>query len=493
MALEPTQRLPDYARDNETAEKRIAKIRWPARPRCPYCDSDKAQYPTAHKTMTHRCRSKGCHKSFSVKTGTVMQWSKVTYQQWAIAILFLTDPKGVSSMKLHYELKLTQKTAWHLAHRLREAWALESNSMTSSRTRGGWVPKKKTPIIELARQDYQPTKAEREEKVALRHADGSAPGRAEVMRALTRPVEITYLEKPGTMDYLYSNHQSLRQLSAADSMPFMTPSDARPSANTAVQEDQNMRVIAIDPAPGRPSTIFDGEEHEGELFPARTGDELRLYLDEPHNRTRETLLCWDAPLTGPADPAAAGIHRRDFTQRPIESFFRQAAWGFPTPKGISVRSYSGCPHWTMTRSLLGLPRTGPYDHEFQQLPFHLLPAPQADADHRPSVVEIHPAVAVWLWCRNNHNGAWNYKQNAGVRNALWNIVLGTTRFVWDNRCPDTHDEFDAAVGYILGSIYLHDRGGPNPRVEILGCRSTGSFLLPADSELKESWHRFLDD
>ena len=68
--------------------------------------------------------------------------------------------------------------------------------MTSSRTKDGRVLKKKTPIIELARQDYQPTKAEREEKVALRRADGSAPGQAEVMRALTRPVEITYLEKP---------------------------------------------------------------------------------------------------------------------------------------------------------------------------------------------------------------------------------------------------------------------------------------------------------
>ena len=94
MTLEPTQRLPDHARNNETPEKRFAKIRWPTRPRCPCCDSDKVQYPTAHKTMTHRCRSKGCRKSFSAKTGTVMQWSKVTYQQWAIAILFPDRPEG---------------------------------------------------------------------------------------------------------------------------------------------------------------------------------------------------------------------------------------------------------------------------------------------------------------------------------------------------------------------------------------------------------------
>ena len=138
VAPELTQ-LPDYVRDNEMAEKWIAETRWPYGPRCPYCDSDKVQYPTAHKTMTHRCQSKGCRKSFSTKTGTVMQGSKVTYQEWAIAVLFVTNLKGVSSMELHRYLKLTQKTAWHLAHRLREAWAHKPPSRTLSWSRHGWV------------------------------------------------------------------------------------------------------------------------------------------------------------------------------------------------------------------------------------------------------------------------------------------------------------------------------------------------------------------
>ena len=79
-------------------------------------------FPTGHKTMPYRCQSKGCRKKFSVKTGTVMESSKVSYQEWAIAVyLFVTNLKGVSSMKLHRELERTQKTAWHLAHRLRQA------------------------------------------------------------------------------------------------------------------------------------------------------------------------------------------------------------------------------------------------------------------------------------------------------------------------------------------------------------------------------------
>lgn len=109
--------------DNETAEKWIAGVRWSGKPRCPECGSEKVQHPTAHKTMPYRCQVKGCRKRFSVKTGTVMESSKVTYREWAIAAyLFVTNLKGVSSMKLHRDIERTQKTAWHLAHRLRESW-----------------------------------------------------------------------------------------------------------------------------------------------------------------------------------------------------------------------------------------------------------------------------------------------------------------------------------------------------------------------------------
>ena len=51
-----------------------------------------------------------------------MQSSKIGYQSWAIAIyLFTTGIKGVSSMKLHRDLGITQKTAWFMAHRIRQA------------------------------------------------------------------------------------------------------------------------------------------------------------------------------------------------------------------------------------------------------------------------------------------------------------------------------------------------------------------------------------
>ena len=119
-------KLTEMFPDNETAERWIAEVCWPDGPRCPVCESNKVQHPTAHKTMPYRCQVKGCRKRFSVKTGTVMEASKIGYREWAIAVyLFVTNLKGVSSMKLHRDLERTQKTAWHLAHRLRESWAQE--------------------------------------------------------------------------------------------------------------------------------------------------------------------------------------------------------------------------------------------------------------------------------------------------------------------------------------------------------------------------------
>ena len=65
-----------------------------------------------------------CRSYFSVRTGTAIARSKVSMRKWAIAIyLELTSLKSISSMKLHRDLGVTQKTAWFMLHRIREAWA----------------------------------------------------------------------------------------------------------------------------------------------------------------------------------------------------------------------------------------------------------------------------------------------------------------------------------------------------------------------------------
>ena len=110
----------------EAAARRwFERERWPDGPFCPHCGSFNVQSGIAHKTMTHRCRDCPKKPMFSLKTGTVMHSSKLGYRVWAIAIYSVaTNLKGISSMRLHRHLGISQKAAWHLLHRIREGFAL---------------------------------------------------------------------------------------------------------------------------------------------------------------------------------------------------------------------------------------------------------------------------------------------------------------------------------------------------------------------------------
>ena len=107
--------------DDRTAEKWFELDRWEGTVTCPKCGSTNIHERKNRKPTPYQCRS--CRKSFSVKTDSLMHSSPLSYQVWAIAIyLMCTNIKGVSSMKLHRDLGITQKSAWHLAHRIRETW-----------------------------------------------------------------------------------------------------------------------------------------------------------------------------------------------------------------------------------------------------------------------------------------------------------------------------------------------------------------------------------
>ena len=112
--------------DNETAQKWFEGLRWPdGEVFCPHCGSDNVM-TAQHKTMPYLCRERQCKKRFSVRTKTIMDSSNIPYQKWALAMfLMTTNLKGVSSMKLHRDLGITQKSAWYLGHRLRYALARE--------------------------------------------------------------------------------------------------------------------------------------------------------------------------------------------------------------------------------------------------------------------------------------------------------------------------------------------------------------------------------
>ena len=118
--------------DDAAAEKWFEEVRWPDGVHCPHCGYTNIQVNSQHASQPYRCRKStkgGCGKRFSVKTETVMQKSNLGLQTWAVATYLLTtNLKSVSSMKLHRDLKVTQKTAWSLAHKIRKS--LEQNNQT---------------------------------------------------------------------------------------------------------------------------------------------------------------------------------------------------------------------------------------------------------------------------------------------------------------------------------------------------------------------------
>ena len=110
--------------DDGKAEEWFVSLRWPDGVLCVDCGSDNihVRKPDARrKTSVFHCNT--CKHDFTVKTGTVMHDSRLPLGKWALAFyLFSTNLKGVSSMKLHRDLGITQKSAWHMAHRIRTAW-----------------------------------------------------------------------------------------------------------------------------------------------------------------------------------------------------------------------------------------------------------------------------------------------------------------------------------------------------------------------------------
>ena len=110
--------------DNETAEVWLENQRWGEEgPECPRCEErDRITECPNRNPTSYWCGH--CRQRFNVRTKSVMEGTHISYQKWLIAMyLHASSLKGVSSMKLHRDLGVTQKSAWYMAHRLREGMA----------------------------------------------------------------------------------------------------------------------------------------------------------------------------------------------------------------------------------------------------------------------------------------------------------------------------------------------------------------------------------
>jgi transposase-like protein len=113
-----TFKLFNTAPDAETARVYIERRRWPNGAVCPHCG--KPDRITTRKGGYYRCNR--CKEDFTVRTGTIFERSHVPLHKWIRAMyLLMTARKRISSLQLAKEIGVTQKSAWFVLQRIREA------------------------------------------------------------------------------------------------------------------------------------------------------------------------------------------------------------------------------------------------------------------------------------------------------------------------------------------------------------------------------------
>jgi transposase-like protein len=111
--------------DAEGARKHLEALHWPDGPICPHCGNCDAERITELKGKSTRPGVRWClecDKPFTVTVGTIFEDSKIPLNKWWLAFrLMASSKKGISAHQLHRSLGVTYKTAWFMAHRIREA------------------------------------------------------------------------------------------------------------------------------------------------------------------------------------------------------------------------------------------------------------------------------------------------------------------------------------------------------------------------------------
>src|SRR5687767_7058268 len=119
---------PVYSDENKVREH-LAELHWPNGPVCPHCRETKRITKLTSKTARaglHMCNA--CRKQFTVTVGTIMEDSKIPLTKWLMAYALINgSKKGFSAHQLHRSLGITYKSAWFMAHRIREAMTPTGN------------------------------------------------------------------------------------------------------------------------------------------------------------------------------------------------------------------------------------------------------------------------------------------------------------------------------------------------------------------------------
>jgi transposase-like protein len=109
--------------DEQVCIDHLRAVRWKNGAYCPHCGSTKVYHFSDNRT--HKCGD--CRQRFSIKVGTIFEDTKLPLRKWFMAIWMVTShTKGIASTQLAKDLKITQKSAWFVLHRLRHAARAQS-------------------------------------------------------------------------------------------------------------------------------------------------------------------------------------------------------------------------------------------------------------------------------------------------------------------------------------------------------------------------------
>lgn len=110
----------EHFRNDDAARAVLEGLRWPDGPICPHCGVINHAYPTK-RAGVYRCAEKECRKDFTVTMNTPMERSHIALHKWLLAFHLMTSSKkGISAHQLHRTLGITYRSAWFMAHRIRE-------------------------------------------------------------------------------------------------------------------------------------------------------------------------------------------------------------------------------------------------------------------------------------------------------------------------------------------------------------------------------------
>lgn len=163
--------------DQHAAREHLEALHWPDGPVCPRCgETERLKRAGGKSTRPGVINCNACRKPFTVTVGTIFEDSKIPLNKWLLGFrLMAGSKKGISAHQLHRSLDITYKSAWFMAHRIREAMDIDNGPLGGpdavvevdetyvggkAKNRATKSPAPKKPVVALV---------ERDGRVASRH------------------------------------------------------------------------------------------------------------------------------------------------------------------------------------------------------------------------------------------------------------------------------------------------------------------------------------